>query len=371
MNLRPLLRVPLAFEVDSLWFSADGGSVVARGACGGALVAVPSGAAIAAGDEVPRGRHAFSRAGDLVAVGGAALRVLDARTGATRAAVDTSDVGPLADVAVSPDASLAAAVSSSGRAALVELPGGRRRATFGGYTSRERWSCTTTIQGARFDHNGGRLLTFGTTEESTWGVAAHHGDPDQIDDREDFLTVWDVATGRELATDAEARSRHVTAPRTADWVPGADRIVTARAGQGFRLLTDRLLPCAGEWAEEEFRELHAAPDGRRVVAVEPDGGATLWTLADGFALVERRAFEADVFNGFGLPTVPGEAAPRFRVLATPDGVLVESWPAREPVARATGSARRVAVRPQSLGASFATAGDGALTLWALEPSAVV
>lgn len=364
MQLVERFRRSVGEDVEALWFSADGGSLVARGEHRGALYAVPSGALVAEGEHVPTRRHAFSRDGR-VALGGASLRVLDARTGAVWASVEAGGFGSFLDVALRGDGALAAAVSARGVVAVIELPHGRVRTTLGGYRTRDRWSCETTLHGASFHADGRRLLTYGTVIEAFWGVAAHHGLPDEEYEREDFVTVWDVETGLEVATTSESRRRYDEGVRRSAWIPGGDLVLEDRDGEAFVVLGPDLSPRCGEYPDEPFREVHATADGARVVTVGREGGATLWTFQGQRGTPTVRAQEGDAFNGFGLPTVPGEAPPRYRVLATERGAEVTTWPDGARVAVVHEDVRRIAVRPGSGGLCFATLAGDELANWEL------
>lgn len=373
MNVRALFQHALTLsppEVEggavALWFSPDGGAVVANGAHASAMYAVPSGALIAEGAAVPRGPHACTRAGGRVALGGSSLRVLDLSTGETWLSLDARDLGTLTDIALSPDATLAAAITAGETCVVFSLPDGARRYTLGGYVSRDRWSRSTDVRGARFSPDGKRLLTFGAAHEASWGIATHHGDRDESNDYEDFVSVYDALTGERLVEEAETRSRRDERGYSAEWLAGDDAILIDRDRTSFRVVTPDFKDRTLQWCDEEFRALYATPDGQRVIAVEPGGTATLFTQCGGDWLKERREGEADPFNGFGLAACLGEPPPRYRVLATPDGALVESWPERVTVAFMRGAFHRIAVRPGSFGGSFATLAEDALTLWEIE-----
>lgn len=373
MNVRTLFQHALTLSPPdteggdvALWFGPDGGAVVVTSEHTSAMYVVPSGASIAEGASVPRGPHAFTRAGDRVALGGGSLRVLDLNTGEAWVSLDTRDLGIVTDIALSPDATLAAAITSGETCVVFSLPDGARRYTLGEYVSRGRWSRSTDVRGARFSPDGRRLLTFGTAHEASWGIAMHHGDRDESNDYEDFVSVYDALTGERLIEEAESRSRRDERGYSAEWLAGDDAIVIGRDRTSFRVVTPDFKDRTSQWCDEEFRALYATPDGQRVIAVERGGRATLYTSCGDAWLTERRECEADVFNGFGLPTVLGEPSPRYRVLATPDGALIESWPERVTVALVRGEFLRIAVRPGSLGRSFATLAEGALALWEIE-----
>ncbi|MBS2011384.1 MAG: hypothetical protein JST00_00620 [Deltaproteobacteria bacterium] len=363
MRLFPRLSIELGLVGDALWYDADGAVLIASGAREGALIQAASGHVIARGRGVPRGRHAFSRGGVRVALGGNELRVLAVATGTLEQVHDTSALGAIADVALSPDASLAAAINANGMLTLLELPSGRRRFTLGGVVTRDNWSRRTAHHGASFDDEGKRLLTFGTTVDSTWGVAAHHGLPDEIDEIEDFTTVWAVDTGSEITTEGAARSRHETCTPTARWVRGSDVVLATRLGRFFSVLRPDLTSVADGYSEDGIREVHMTSDGRGVVCVDEEGVATWFSADDDCRVLARREAEADPLNGFGLPTAAGESPPLVRVFARSGEIVVESWPAPTIVARAPGTARRLAVRPHSRGRSFATLDEGRVTLW--------
>lgn len=369
MNVHPLFRHPLTPTDDegddlALWFSPEGGALIVHHPNASAMYAVPSGASITEGATTPRGPHAFSRTGDRVALGGASLRVLDPHAGTPLVSLDARDLGTLTDIALSPDATLAAAITSGARCVVFSLPDGARRYTLGGYVSRDRWSCSTDVRGARFSPDGARLLTFGTTHEASWGLAMHHGDRDESNDYSDFVAVYDALTGERLVEEGETRSQRDERGNSAAWLAG-DAILIGRDRTSFRVVTPDFQERTLQWCDEEFRALYATPDAQRVIAVERGGRATLYTQCGRDWLKEQRECEADPFNGFGLATCLGEAPPRYRVLATPDGALIESWPERVTVSLVRGEFRRIAVRPGCLGRSFATLADDALTLWEL------
>lgn len=357
------LQAPSSFPVaaDSLWFSEDGATLVARGPNDGILISVATGRVLWRGRGLPRDRHGFSRGCDRVALGGTQLTVLDVCTGAAPQVHDTSTMGAIEHVALSPDASLAAAVTASGMVALIELPRGRTRFTFGGTTSRDRWLCRTEHRGASFDGGGTKLLTYGTIIESTWGVATHHGLPDEVDDLEDFWTIYDVETGRPITTEATPRSRHEKLGSTSTFIRGSGLVLETRLGRFFSVLSPDRRAIAGGYCDRGLREIHASSDGSRVVTVDHDGHLALFGVED--EPLSELARRADAFNGFGLPTVSDEPEPTFCVFAEAGVLVVESWPERIVVARTAAHPRHIAVRPSSRGRCFATLDEGGVTLW--------
>ncbi|MBI5512886.1 MAG: hypothetical protein HY909_03915 [Deltaproteobacteria bacterium] len=370
MELRELFRTTLPTGVGgpgvALWFSPDGGSVVAERDAIGVVCSVPSGRVLFEGLGAPRGRHAFTAEGGRVALGGERPRLLDARSGETVLALDAKDPGSLVDVALRPDGSLAAGVTRAGRGGVFELGTGAMLYTLGGYVSGHRWSRSSTVRGVRFSPDGGKLLAFGSHQDEHWGIATHHGLPDESSETTEVLDILDAATGERLLGEVGERSRDAGRGCAGDWVQGDTLILWTWDGRGFQVLSSDLGVCAFERTGGPLRELHATPDGRRIVAVGDDRGATLWTLDEAGAAVEHLEFEADPLNGFGLPSTLGEPVPRYRVLGADTVVLVESWPQRRTVARMRRALDRVAVRPGSLGACFAGVAGDQLSLWALQ-----
>lgn len=355
----------LGFVAERLFFSHDGATLVARGDRDGALIAAASGAVMARGPGIPRDRHAWSASGEHVAIGGESLTLLDVRSGTFERIHDTSSLGAIVQVALSRDATLAALVTTGRTVVVLELPHGRVRFRLGEAASRDRWSYRSEHHGASFDDLGTRLLTYGMTVESTWGSAAHHGLPDEIDDLEDFWTVWDASTGGEITTYASPRSRHESGASTSTFVPGSGLVLEARLGRFFYLRGPDLGSLVDGHCEEGYRELHASSDGRHVVAVGQDGTATLFGH-DGEPSARREGSVADPFNGFGLPLVVGEPAPAYRVSAEGGVLVAESWPESLVIARAAADPRSIAVQPWSGGRSFATLEEDRVTLWEVE-----
>lgn len=314
----------------------------------------------------------FAETGDHVALPGTPARIISLSSGTEYALRRSQNVRR---IKISPGGKSIMGVLANGGITLWTMSSLEPKFEISVRDGGQTWSHEFHFEDASFRGDSQCLVALGHERHAEWGLAAHHGEPDEIIEERPVILTYDVNSGdilNQFDQDNWELINHDARPKIAQdgWFSADLSTLVVRLDDDTILTLD-----ASDLSERnhfvhptDVEQLYVSSDGKRIVTVDENRTARMWFDVMEMACETIVGSTSDPRNGFGLPAGKNDPLPCFRILAFDALIVVETWPGRETVLTeyCPCPPTAIAVQPGSNSKAFAVADvDGEVALFHL------